>query len=351
MNNPASWERYLELLADEQLGQLALEDASEFERLRDQFADPPADTLGELLLAIDAAEGGGDIPEHLAARIEARGRAVVGAGTAGRIGPAGGRGWLAFAVAAAILAAVSVLFGVMAVDARQRAERALAAQTEEMRLRMVNNETLLADSRRSVEDLRAELANAENLSAQQRTQLAEAAGRALELAERLASVTSELAIARHDLDAAELHIARLETPVDPTELAASRQKLLEVPGSWRVAWSPFDLPDAPAEQGSVRGDVVWNDELQQGYLRFVGLKPNDPAVEQYQVWVIDERGMEQKVSGGVFNATAAGEVIVPIHPGIDVGRVALFAVTIEEPGGIWVPDLSRRVVVAPREEG
>ena len=65
--------------------------------------------------------------------------------------------------------------------------------------------------------------------------------------------------------------------------------------------------------------------------------------------MIDERGLEQKVSGGVFNASAEGEIIVPIEPGIDVGRVALFAVTVENPGGTWVPDLSRRVVIAPRE--
>ena len=102
------------------------------------------------------------------------------------------------------------------------------------------------------------------------------------------------------------------------------------------------------EQPGVGGDVVWNDTLQQGYLRFVGLEINDPTKEQYQVWVIDDRGMEQKVSGGVFNATADGEVIVPIEPGIDVGRVQVFAITVEEPGGIWVPDLKRRVVVAPR---
>ena len=100
----------------------------------------------------------------------------------------------------------------------------------------------------------------------------------------------------------------------------------------------------------MRGDVVWSDDLQEGYIRFVGLKPNDPNVEQYQIWVIDERGLEQKVSGGIFNASAEGEIVVPITPGIDVGRVALFAITIEEPGGTWVPDLSRRVVVAPREE-
>jgi hypothetical protein len=39
---------------------------------------------------------------------------------------------------------------------------------------------------------------------------------------------------------------------------------------------------------------------------------------------------------------------VPIQPGIDVGRVTLFAITVEKPGGTWVPDLKRRVVVAPR---
>lgn len=154
-----------------------------------------------------------------------------------------------------------------------------------------------------------------------------------------------------ELDAAKLRIAMYEKPVDPATLQQNRTKLLEVPGTVRVAWKPFDLPNNPAEQGQVQGDVVWNDELQQGYLRFVGLKVNDPKAEQYQVWLIDERGMEQKVGGGVFNASADGEIVVPIAPGIDVGRVALFAITIEHPGGTWVPDLKRRVVVAPRDAG
>lgn len=160
-------------------------------------------------------------------------------------------------------------------------------------------------------------------------------------AQRLTALTREL-------DEAKLTIARFEAPEDPAVLAANRTKLLEVPDTIRVAWQPFDLPEKPAELKNITGDVVWNDKLQTGYLRFVGLKVNDPAIEQYQVWVIDERGMEQKVSGGIFNATAQGEVIVPIEPGIDVGRVALFAITIEKPGGTWVPDLQRRVVVAPR---
>ena len=177
-----------------------------------------------------------------------------------------------------------------------------------------------------------------------------------ELRARLAAVETEaakaamaLADATRSLDQATLKIAKLEAPIDPAEVTQNRRKLLELPGTVRLAWKPFDLPDSPAELASVQGDVVWNDDLEQGYLRFVGLRPNDPSVEQYQIWVIDERGMEQKVSGGVFNASADGEIVVPINPSIDLRRVALFAVTIEEPGGTVVPSLKRRVVIAPRE--
>lgn len=188
----------------------------------------------------------------------------------------------------------------------------------------------------------------ERLIAQERsalekdTEIARRASRELELASALADATARLT-------EAELAIARFEAPVDPALLAENRRKLAEVPGTIRLAWSPFDVPGLPpAEQPGVEGDVLWNDALQTGYLRFAGLDPNDPGIEQYQVWVIDERGMEQKVSGGVFDVSAEGEVIVPIKPGIDVGRVALFAVTVENPGGTWVPDLRRRIVVAPR---
>jgi hypothetical protein len=175
------------------------------------------------------------------------------------------------------------------------------------------------------------------------------AKRELAYAEQLANASAAQARLEAERDAAQLRIAALEAPVDPVELQKNRIKLLDVPGTVKLAWSPFKVEGlAPPEQPGLQGDVVWNDEMQTGYLRFVGLQPNDPNIEQYQVWVIDERGLEQKVSGGVFSVTAQGEIIVPIKPGIDVGRVALFAVTVEKPGGTWVPDLKRRLVVAPR---
>lgn len=116
------------------------------------------------------------------------------------------------------------------------------------------------------------------------------------------------------------------------------------PGAVRLAWRDWDSPEQPG----VTGEVVWSESKQSGYMKFVGLKPNDPAQEQYQLWIIDSRGMEQRISGAIFNASA-GETIVPIKPGIDVKQAAAFALTIEKPGGVWVSDMKRRVVIAAKK--
>ena len=250
---------------------------------------------------------------------------------------AGRRSWMPSALAAA----ASLAFGVSLVmlnrsAALNQAQLAAAyAQVAAMDGRIKDNDALLAAAKLEIA-----------AKGQENAQLAQ---RELQLAEQLAQATSRYAALESEHTLAQLKIARLESPVDPVEMQRNRTKLLEVPGTVRLAWSPFNLEGAaPAEQPGISGDAVWNDEAKTGYLRFVGLKVNDPRIEQYQVWVIDERGLEQKVSGGIFNATADGEVIVPIKPGIDVGKVVLFAITIEKPGGTWVPDLKRRVVVAPR---
>ncbi len=243
----------------------------------------------------------------------------------------------------AALAAGLALASSIALFTRYRAVSAqassLAQQLAKAQDQVEVNQRLIAAARSQIEQHGAEVQSikAAELAAVQ------------QLADATASHAARQRELQSQLDAATMTIASLEAPIDPATVRQNRTKLLEVPGTVRLAWAPFNVDGAPpAEQAGVQGDVVWNDELQTGYLRFVGLAANDPAREQYQVWVIDERGMEQKVSGGVFNANADGEVIVPIRPGIDVGRVALFAVTVENPGGTWVPDLRRRVVIAPR---
>lgn len=329
----------LALLADESLGQLSPEDRAALESLIESGFDPalqgehPEEILGRLLIAMDEASGDqSNLPAALRDRLVAGAAPFVGSrglklSTARRASP------LPWLLAAASIAVVGVVSWYANTELREREETIRFSQQQLVSLeeQIRSNELVLAEARAAHERLEGDLA----LSAAEN----------IDLAQRLAVASVDLADAR-------LEIARYETPIDPAELRQNRKRLLEVPDTVRVAWQPFDLPDAPAEQReSVRGDAVWNDQLQIGYLRFEGLRPNDPATEQYQVWVIDERGMEQKVSGGVFNATAEGEVIVPIEPGIDVGRVAVFAVTVENPGGTWVPDLKRRVVVAATDPG
>ncbi|HEX2838616.1 MAG TPA: anti-sigma factor [Phycisphaerales bacterium] len=129
--------------------------------------------------------------------------------------------------------------------------------------------------------------------------------------------------------------------VDPR---TGRQRLLATStDAVTLSWKDWDAPEVPG----VQGDVVWSDSAQKGYMRFTNLPTKDSGKEQYQLWIVDSRGMEQRISGGLFNG-GTGEVVVPIEPGIRVQNAAAFAVTIEKPGGTWVSDMSRRVVIAAK---
>ncbi|MHC4446250.1 MAG: anti-sigma factor domain-containing protein [Planctomycetota bacterium] len=120
--------------------------------------------------------------------------------------------------------------------------------------------------------------------------------------------------------------------------ARERVALLNEPTTRTIAWQ-----NSPA---GVSGDVVWNNERQEGYLRFRGLAVNDPDVMQYQLWIFDESRSEYSdniaVDGGVFDVdTASGDVIVPIRAKLVVGKPVLFAVTTEPPGGVVKHDAER----------
>ncbi len=138
---------------------------------------------------------------------------------------------------------------------------------------------------------------------------------------------------------------------EPAPLSAQRDTLVSRSSdAVTIAWNDWESEGAPPEITDVQGDIVWSDAEQHGFMRFVGLPVNDPSVCQYQLWIIDaQRGMSQRINGGVFDCPNPGELIVEIDtPDIPVSKAAAFALTIEQPGGVWVSDMTRRVVIASR---
>jgi hypothetical protein len=98
----------------------------------------------------------------------------------------------------------------------------------------------------------------------------------------------------------------------------------------------------------VGGDVVWDIERQQGYLKFVGLEPNDPSRHQYQLWIVDAaRDQRYPVDGGVFDVLPSqGPVVIPVRAAVPVREPVAFVVTVEKPGGTVVSGRERIVAVA-----
>lgn len=119
-----------------------------------------------------------------------------------------------------------------------------------------------------------------------------------------------------------------------------------------IDWKP--LPDDTCRE-QCAGRVIWNNELQQGWMVFKGLAVNDPTQFQYQLWIFD-KDQKHPVDGGVFDIAQArfndkGEIVVAIRPAIKVSSPQAFAVTVEKPGGVVVSDQTRIAVLAPVSKG
>jgi anti-sigma-K factor RskA len=130
-------------------------------------------------------------------------------------------------------------------------------------------------------------------------------------------------------------------PAPPTP-AEERAALLAKADSVKVT---LGATKDPAAKG-VSGDVVWDPVTQKGFLHFVGLASNDPAVKQYQMWIFDAaRDQRYPIDGGVFDVPAdANEVVIPFNASLPVTKAAAFAVTVEKAGGVVVS--ARQHVVA-----
>lgn len=84
------------------------------------------------------------------------------------------------------------------------------------------------------------------------------------------------------------------------------------------------------------GNVIWSDQLQQGYMTLKGIPVNNPAQAQYQLWIVDPaRDADSPVDGGVFDIPADGSpVVVPIAAKLALKQPQAFVITLEQPGGV-----------------
>lgn len=142
-------------------------------------------------------------------------------------------------------------------------------------------------------------------------------------------------------------------PAPPEPAYQARTQLLQEAETQTVAWSTTEDKDAKG----VSGDIVWNGKEQRGFMRFKGLAANDPRVQQYQLWIFDKgRQDEFPVDGGVFDLANAsrdpktGDLVVPVQPKLLVKDPALFAVTLEIPGGVVVTKKERLLLLAKAPE-
>jgi hypothetical protein len=131
--------------------------------------------------------------------------------------------------------------------------------------------------------------------------------------------------------------------VTPPTAAEEREALLAKADSLKIKLGATKDPAA----AGVSGDVVWDPVTQRGFLHFVGLAANDPALRQYQLWIFDGgRDQRYPVDGGVFDVPAnAAEVVIPIHASLPVLSAKAFAVTVEKPGGVVVSGRQHVVVL------
>ncbi len=117
-------------------------------------------------------------------------------------------------------------------------------------------------------------------------------------------------------------------PQQPPKLSYSQ---LKERGAQVVAGSK-----GPHAQTPLQGEFVWDSNTQQGFMKLSGFAVNDPKVSQYQLWIFDDKDFtkETPIDGGVFDVKDNKEVLIPIKPNIKVGKPALFAITVEPPGGV-----------------
>ena len=147
------------------------------------------------------------------------------------------------------------------------------------------------------------------------------------LAAGIAAITVGLSVSA----SYEKRLQALATEAAALKSAVDRERefiaMLRDPSTEIVALA--GLPPAPA----ARARMFWN-ERGGGYLVAAGL-PVPPSGKTYQLWAI--AGKNAPVSAGVFDVDPKGTGGLRVAPLTGVGKVDVFAVTLEPAGGLPAP--------------
>lgn len=138
---------------------------------------------------------------------------------------------------------------------------------------------------------------------------------------------------------------------EPLSVSELRDRLVEDADDLiRQDWAINDAAWVNDTDVDWAGDVVWSTDSQEGFMYLNGLaKSKDDQV--YQLWIFDRtRPDEFPVDGGTFRIDdESSSTIVPIAAKLPVRDAYLFAITVEQKGGVVVSDRQRLPLLAKLE--
>ena len=149
-----------------------------------------------------------------------------------------------------------------------------------------------------------------------------------ELAELNEKLSGELTTELGKIDALNTQIAKL---TEKLPLIQKFESLIQDESDTQR----LEFASASDPYAGLSGEVIWNDEKQEGYMSLKNLAVNDPTKNQYQLWIVDPERDELPVDGGVFDITEKdGKSIIPIRNALAINKPVAFVITLEQPGGV-----------------
>jgi len=179
-----------------------------------------------------------------------------------------------------------------------------------------------------IQNVSAELTQAKTELSDKEKTIIELESAKQELAKLNENLSSELLTESGKIDALNNQIAKL---TEKLPLLQKFESLIQDESDTQR----LEFASASDSYKGLSGEVIWNDEKQEGYMSLENLAVNDPTINQYQLWIVDPERDELPVDGGVFDITQKdGTQIIPIRNALVINKPVAFVITLEQPGGV-----------------